>query len=55
MSAQEIAQERAYRITERLGILCGKNEPTPEQRAIAKAEADAWEAKATEPEQKNLI
>ena len=29
-----------YRYTERLGILCGSSEPTPEQIEIAKREAD---------------
>jgi hypothetical protein len=35
-------QEYRYRYDERLGILCGKDEPTDEQIKIAKSEADEW-------------
>lgn len=30
-----------YVYTERLGHLCGKDKPTPDQEALAKADADA--------------
>lgn len=33
-------EEWDYRYHERLGIMCGTDEPTPEQVAIAKLEAD---------------
>lgn len=33
-------EEWKYRFTERLGILCGTNEPTDEEKAIAIREAD---------------
>jgi len=36
----QLAAEHAYRMTERLGILCGSATPTPEQEALARAEAD---------------
>ena len=38
------AQEREwhYLVEERLGILCGTGQPTPEQVAMAEAEATAW-------------
>lgn len=39
----EMEAELAYRITERLGMLCGTATPTPEQLEIAQAEADTWE------------
>ena len=34
--------EWQYRYLERIGMLCGTDNPTAEQNAIAKAEADAW-------------
>jgi hypothetical protein len=34
-----LSEEAAYRYHERLGILCGTSEPTPEQLRIAKLEA----------------
>jgi hypothetical protein len=43
MTEAELATERLYRVTERLGLLVGASEPTPEQKALARAEADAWE------------
>jgi hypothetical protein len=44
MTPEEIERERKYRITERLGVLCGIEDPTPEQIAMATAEADEWAA-----------
>jgi hypothetical protein len=38
----ELEAEHRYRVQERLGILCGSAEPTPEQLAIATMEADEW-------------
>lgn len=38
---QKLREEWKYRYEERLGILCGSAEPTPEQILIAKEEADA--------------
>lgn len=34
-----LSEEAAYRYHERLGILCGTAEPTPEQLRIAQLEA----------------
>jgi hypothetical protein len=42
--------EREVIIQTRLGILCGNGTPTPEQIAIAEAEADAWEASQLDDE-----
>lgn len=39
---QQLRDEYEHRINERLGILCGSSEPTPEQREIARREADEW-------------
>jgi hypothetical protein len=39
-----LKEEIRYRIEERLAILCGDQEPTPEQLAIAQAEAYEWAA-----------
>jgi len=36
----ELAVEWKYRYGERLAILCGYYTPTPEQEALARAEAD---------------
>jgi len=36
----ELAAEWRYRREERIGILCGSATPTPEQEALARAEAD---------------
>lgn len=44
MTDQEIQTEWEYRYDERLGILCGSDEPTKEQKLIAFQEADEWEA-----------
>ena len=38
-----------YRVTERLGILCGADEPTPEQLALAQEEADDALRQLTKP------
>ena len=43
MTPAEIIAEWEYRITERLGNLCGANEETPAQRKLAISEADEWE------------
>ena len=40
MTTTELEMEFFYRYTERLGIMCGTAEPTEEQKAIAKKEAD---------------
>ena len=37
---EEIEYERQYRYNERLGMLCENREPTPQQMAIARKEAD---------------
>ena len=41
MTPTERHQEFLYRVQERLGLLCGKDQPTPEQIALAEAEARA--------------
>lgn len=38
MSDTDLDAECAYRYAERLGILCEDGEPTPAQKAIARAE-----------------
>lgn len=38
----ELKIERTYRYEERLGILCGANEPTEEQKEIARREANLF-------------
>lgn len=43
MTDQEIQEEKAYRIQERLGILEAPTPATPEQLLIAKQEAQLWE------------
>lgn len=58
MSLKELYTEYDYRISERLGILCEDRRPTPEQLAIAEAEARQWLRQMTgpaEPEQLNLL
>jgi hypothetical protein len=42
MTFAQIAEEVRYRTEERLAILCGDQEPTPEQKALAEAEANQW-------------
>lgn len=44
MTEREIKEEKRYRQVERLGILCGAGVPTRAQIALAKHEADVWEA-----------
>lgn len=39
---REEQREWAYLKEERLGILCADHRPTPEQVAIAEAEANQW-------------
>ncbi len=39
MTDQELRDEFAYRVSERLGIMCSTDEPTEEQREIAVKEA----------------
>jgi hypothetical protein len=43
MTEQEIKEEKAYRIQERLAILDAPTPATPEQLLIAKQEANQWE------------
>jgi hypothetical protein len=38
-----------YRVTERLGIMCGTDEPTPEQLTLAQEEADDALRELTKP------
>jgi hypothetical protein len=40
MTQQELDAEWGYRFTERLGILCGTDNPTPAQVEMAIADAD---------------
>jgi hypothetical protein len=49
MTDAEIKSEWTYRYEERLGILCGKEQPTEEQKRIAKQEADGTIAEITLP------
>lgn len=42
LTPSEIKKERSYRIEERISILCGANQPTDEQIALATKEADDW-------------
>lgn len=41
MTAEELQEEWDYRYHERIGIMCGTAEPTPEQEQLARQEADA--------------
>ena len=50
MTEQELNDEWQYRYQERLGILCGAAIPTPEQRTIARNEANEAISKLKEPE-----
>lgn len=43
MTDQEIQEEKAYRIQERLSILEAPSPATPDQLLIAKQEAQQWE------------
>lgn len=40
MTIKDLDAEWTYRMEERLGIMCGMDEPTAEQFCIAMAEAD---------------
>lgn len=40
MTEDELQIEWRYRYWERIGMLCGSGEPTEEQKAIARKEAD---------------
>lgn len=40
-TSDELLSEFQYRLEERLALLCGLDEPTAEQLALAMAEADA--------------
>ena len=42
MTPAEIKTEMAYRVQERLGILCGADTPTDAQKRLAEAEANEW-------------
>lgn len=54
LTPEEIETERAYRVSERLAILCEDRPSTREQREIARKEADAWEAALNPQEEMNL-
>ena len=40
VTTTELEQEHDYRVSERLGIMCGTDEPTESQKQIAEKEAD---------------
>lgn len=42
LTPSEMKKEHAYRLEERIAILCGANQPTDEQIALATKEADDW-------------
>jgi hypothetical protein len=42
LSLSQLQAEYDYRVSERLGILCGTSVPTDAQLAIATSEADQW-------------
>jgi len=42
LTPTELQAEYDYRLSERLGILCEDQPPTPSAQSLAKAEADAW-------------
>lgn len=42
MTPSEINTEFKYRVSERLGMLCGAAIPTEEQQRLAEIEAHAW-------------
>lgn len=48
MSLLELHKEYTYRVSERLGVLCGSDDPTPEQLSIAQFEADQWLTETTQ-------
>ena len=43
LTLRQVEEEKRYRYEERLGILCGDWQPTPQQEAMARREADSWE------------
>lgn len=43
MTAAEMEAEKQYRYDERLGILCGSEPPTTEQKQLANAEVAMFE------------
>ena len=49
----QIEAERKYRFLERLGILCGSNEPTEDELTLARKEASEWQP--SEERQERLI
>jgi len=58
LTPTEIEREKRYRREERLAILCEDEDPTPEQLAMANADAAAWEKSHREslkPAQKQLL
>ena len=44
-----LSEEAAYRYCERLGILCGADEPTPEQHRTALLEAREYDLQDNPP------
>lgn len=44
-----LSPEAIYRYQERLGLLCGSDEPTEEQHSIALLEALQYDAKKEKP------
>lgn len=54
MTTAEIRAEVAYRLQERLGILCGTNTPTADQKRLAEAEAAEWRERWELHQWKNL-
>jgi len=50
MTPQQIATERLYRFEERLALLGVYGIPTPEQRALAQSEANAWHPPEEQPD-----
>jgi len=48
-------EEYRYRVEERLDILCGIANPTPDQLAIAESEADAWIKLWTEKHEPEMV
>lgn len=43
LTVRRVEEEKRYRYEERLGILCGDGQPTPQQEAMARREAESWE------------
>ena len=42
LTGPEVMREWDYRYAERLGMLCGAQEPTPAQRRITREAANEW-------------